>query len=84
MNKAVCYVCVGSHEDGAYSFGWGHLPGGVTDAWLVVVAVELEFRTQVTSKCQSAVVDQLIVPLIWSLGRLLESPFGKSVENLTM
>lgn len=58
--------------------GWGP-----TDAWLVVVAVDLEFRTQVTSKCQSAVVDQLIVPLIWSLGRLLESPFGKSVENLT-
>lgn len=50
----------------------------------VVVAVEMELRTQATPKCRSPVDGSLTVPLMWSLNWALELLFQKAVENLSV
>lgn len=50
----------------------------------MVVAVEMELRTQATPKCRSPVDGSLTVPLMWSLNWALELLFQKAVENLSV
>lgn len=72
MNKAVCWEgqCRWSTE-----LRLGAFARRARDVWLVVMAVELELRTQVTTKCRSTMDDKLTVPLIYSLNGVLDCYF---------
>lgn len=54
-----------------------------TEVWLVVVGVELELRTQVTTKCRSPVGDRL-TGLLTGHRTGCWSCYWKAVENLSV
>lgn len=50
----------------------------------MVVAVEMELRTQATPECRNPVDGSLTVPLMWSLNWVLELLFQKALENFSV